>query len=148
MKAMVDGLNQEVALYNGARQGSEPAPEADIAVHIVYPMGILSPGLETENKTKPELTMMLEKDDKPQQPEELAKIILDRLDQGHFMVTTQLIGHLMRGAGMASSVRGGFMDVFWNWLGSLVITFVTPDFISKCRNWGKQKGMNVARAAA
>ncbi|KAK5178270.1 hypothetical protein LTR44_009145 [Exophiala sp. CCFEE 6388] len=149
MKAMVDGLNQEVALYNGARQGSVgPAPDADIALHIVYPMGILSPGYENENKTKPELTLMLEKDDKPQQPEELAKIILNRLSNGDFMITTMLLGHLMRGAGMGSSVRGGIMDVFWNWLGSLAIIFVTPDFISKCRNWGKQKGMNVARAAA
>ncbi|KAI1629064.1 3-ketosphinganine reductase [Exophiala viscosa] len=148
MKAMVDGLNQEVALYNGARQGPGPAPDADIALHIVYPMGILSPGYETENKTKPELTLVLEKDDKPQQPEELAKIILNRLSYGDFMITTQLLGHLMRGAGMGSSVRSGIMDVFWNWLGSLVIIFVTPDFISKCRNWGKEKGMNVARAAA
>lgn len=148
MKAMVDGLNQEVALYNGARQGPGPAPDADIAVHIVYPMGIATPGYENENKTKPELTLMLEKDDKPQQPEELAKIILNRLSQGDFMITTMLLGHLMRGAGMGGSVRKGFTDVFWNWLGSLVIIFVAPDFISKCRNWGKQKGINATKAAA
>jgi 3-dehydrosphinganine reductase len=148
MKAMVDGLNQEVAVYNGARQGPGPAPEADIAVHIVFPMGILTPGYEIENKSKPELTVMLEKDDKPQQPEELAKIVLNRLAAGDFMISTMFLGHLMRGCGMGGSVRKNVMDVFWNWFGSLVIIFVAPDFIAKCRNWGKQKGMNATTAAS
>ncbi len=148
MRAMADGLNQEVAVYNGARQGPGPAPEADIAVHIVFPMGILTPGYEIENKTKPELTVMLEKDDKPQRPEELAKIVLDRLAAGDFMITTMFLGHLMRGCGMGGSVRKSVMDVFWNWFGSLVIIFVAPDFIAKCRNWGKQKGVNATTAAS
>ncbi|KIW37683.1 uncharacterized protein PV06_10318 [Exophiala oligosperma] len=141
MKAMADGLNQEVAVYNGSRLGSGPAPDADVAVHIVFPCGIISPGFENENKIKPELTVMLEKDDKPQLPDEIAKIVLNRLDAGDFMISTLLLGHLMRGIGMASSVRKNLMDVFWNWVGSLVIIFVAPDLISKCQNWGKQRGL-------
>lgn len=147
MRAMADGLNQEVAVYNGARQGSGPAPDADIAVHIIFPMGISTPGYETENKTKPELTLILEKDDRPQQPAELAKIVLRRLAAGDFLISTMLLGHLMKGCGMSGSVRKNFSDVFWNWLGSLVITFVAPDFVSKCKNWGKRNGMDATRAS-
>lgn len=145
MRAMVDSLNEEVAVYNGARQAKSdttPAPDADIAVHILFPMGIVSPGLENENKIKPELTLMLEKDDKPQQPDEVARILIDRLRAGDYMITTMFLGHLMRGCGMGASVRKNFMDAFWNWLGSLVILFVAPDFVSKCRRWGRERGMN------
>ncbi|EXJ88116.1 hypothetical protein A1O1_05044 [Capronia coronata CBS 617.96] len=149
MRAMVDGLNEEVAVYNGARQSSTgvPAPDADIAVHILFPMGIVTPGLDNENSIKPELTVMLEKDDKPQQPDEVAKILLDRLKAGDYMITTMFLGHVMRGLGMGGSVRKNITDVFWNWLGSLVILFVAPDFVAKCRQWGTEKGMNSTRPA-
>ncbi|KAL6242510.1 hypothetical protein RBB50_010650 [Rhinocladiella similis] len=147
MKAMADGLNQEVAVYNGSRLGSGPAPDADIAVHIVFPCGIITPGFENENKIKPELTIMLEEDDKPQLPDEIAKIVLNRLNAGDFMISTLFLGHLMRGIGMASSVRKNFMDVLWNLLGSLAVIFVAPDLISKCRKWGKQKGLAATRPA-
>ncbi|KIX02957.1 uncharacterized protein Z518_06507 [Rhinocladiella mackenziei CBS 650.93] len=147
MRALVDGLNQEVAVYNGARQGPGPAPDADIAVHLLCPMGILSPGFENENGMKPELTLMLEKDDKPQQPDEVAKVALHRLEAGRFMITTMFLGHLMRGCAMGGSIRQSLSDVFWNWLGSMVIIFVAPDFIAKCKSWGKQKGMNATVAA-
>ncbi|KAG9792263.1 3-ketodihydrosphingosine reductase tsc10 [Exophiala dermatitidis] len=142
MRAMVDSLNEEVAVYNGARQGSGEAPDADIAVHILFPMGIISPGLENENKIKPELTLMLEKDDKPQHPDEVARILLRRLKAGDYMITTMALGHLMRGCGMGASVRKNVMDVFWNFIGSVVIIFVAPDFIAKCKRWGRERGMN------
>ena len=142
MRAMADGLNQEVAVYNGSRQGKGPAPDADINVHIVFPMGIISPGFDNENKLKPELTRKLEEDDTPQQPDEVAKITLKRLEAGDYIITTSFVGHLMRGAGMGGSARGGVMDVFWNWLGSIVVLFVVPDFINKCRVWGQQRGVN------
>ncbi|KIW34582.1 uncharacterized protein PV07_01357 [Cladophialophora immunda] len=144
MRALADTLNQEVEVYNGSRQNPSlgPVPDADMKVHILFPMGIVSPGLENENKIKPSLTLQLEKDDKPQQPEEIAKIMLRRLGAGDFMISTMFLGHLMRGCGMSGSVRTNVMDVFWNWLGSIVIIFVAPDFVSKCKTWGKQKGMN------
>ena len=142
MRAMVDGLNQEVAVYNGSRQGKGPAPDADINVHILFPMGIKTPGFENENKLKPELTVKLEEDDKPQTPDEVAKIAMKRLEAGDYMITTALLGHLMRGAGMGGSTRAGLLDVFWNWLGSIVIIFAVPDLIAKCKVWGKQRGVN------
>ena len=142
MRSLADSLNQELEVYNGSRQSSSgPVPDADMKVHALFPMGIISPGLETENAIKPQLTLQLEKDDQPQPPEEIVKIALARLGAGDFMISTAFLGHLMRGTGMSGSVRMSFMDVFWNWLGSIIIIFVAPDFRSKCREWGKRKGM-------
>jgi 3-dehydrosphinganine reductase len=134
MRALADTLTQEVAVYNGANRASE------VKIHTVFPMGILTPGFENENKTKPALTIELEKDDKPQTPDEVARISIARLEAGDGMITTMLVGHLMRGWGMAGSARNGLVDMFWNFIGSIVIMFVVPDFMSKCRKWGQQKG--------
>lgn len=139
MRSLADTLTQEVAVYNGANRSSE------VKIHTVFPMGILTPGFENENKTKPALTVQLEKDDKPQTPDEVARITIARLEAGDGMITTMLVGHLMRGWGMAGSVRNGLIDMFWNIVGSIVIMFVVPDFMSKCKAWGRQKGMEGAR---
>jgi 3-dehydrosphinganine reductase len=147
MKSLADTLNQELAVYNGARSSttSSSVPPADIKVHTIYPMGILSPGFENENKLKPALTVMLEKDDKPQTPEEVAQIAIERLELGEQHITTMFLGHLLRGVGMGASVRNGLMDVLWHMLGSIAILFVAPDFVKKCCNWGRQKGMEGTR---
>ena len=139
MRALADTLTQEVAVYSGANRSSE------VKIHTVFPMGILTPGFENENKTKPALTVELEKDDKPQTPDEVARISIARLEAGDGMITTMLVGHLMRGWGMAGSARNGLVDMFWNFIGSIVIMFVVPDFMSKCRKWGQQKGMAGAK---
>lgn len=139
MRSLADTLTQEVAVYNGADRSSE------VKIHTIFPMGILSPGFENENKTKPALTLQLEKDDKPQTPDEVARIAIARLEAGDGMITTTLVGHLMRGWGTAGSVRNGLVDIFWNLMGTVVIMFVVPDFMSKCRTWGREKGMDGAR---
>ena len=152
MKSLADTLNQELAIYNGSRTPlpssstsdnipSIAPPPADIKIHTIYPMGILSPGYDNENKLKPALTMMLEKDDKPQHPDEVARIAIERLERGEQHITTMLLGHLLKGAGMGSSSRYGFMDVLWNMLGNIIILFVGPDFVKQCRKWGQEKGI-------
>ncbi|KAK5947336.1 hypothetical protein PMZ80_001486 [Knufia obscura] len=140
MRTLADTLNQEVQVYNGARHNKEPGSAAEIKIHSIYPMGILSPGFENENKTKPALTRKLEEDDKPQQPDELASIIIADLEAGKYMITTALIGHIMKGWAMGGSQRVGIMDYLYGWLGSIIVLFITPDFMSKCWNWGKDKG--------
>ena len=142
MKALADSLRQEVAVYNGAyARNDAESPDAEMKISIVYPMGISSPGLENENRLKPELTKKLEEDDKPQDPDELAATAIKKLENGEHSITTLFLGNLMRGCGMGATPRTGVADVFWNWLGSVAIIFVAPDFISKCRKWGKEKGM-------
>ena len=154
MKALADTLNQEVAIYNGALakaySESKPKPESDenptnespsdIKIHTLYPMGILTPGYENENKLKPHLTMQLEKDDVPQPPDVVARIAIERLERGEQSITTMFLGHVLRGVGMGASPRAGVMDVVWNIMGSVMILFVAPDFLGKCWKWGKDKG--------
>lgn len=145
MRAMADTLYQEVEVYNGVRaSGTKDAPAADIKVHIVFPMGIQTPGYENEQKMKPLLTQKLEEEDKPQTPEELAKIITRDLEAGRFLITSNFVGNLMRGWGMGSSERSSIVDIFWNFFGSIVILFIGPDYLSKCRKWGLEKGMESA----
>lgn len=150
MKSLADTLNQELAVYNGARNhasfGTAAAlPQADIKIHTIYPMGILTPGYDNENKLKPALTVMLEKDDKPQTPDEVARTAVERLERGEQHITTMFLGHLLRGVGMGASVRSGIMDLLYHMLGSIAILFVAPDFVSKCWNWGREKGMEGVR---
>lgn len=146
MKSLADTLNQEVAVYNGAhRSGSSTSTQVDIRIHTLYPMGVLTPGFENENKTKPALTLMLEKDDKPQTPDDVARIAVERLEQGEQHITTMFLGHLLKGVGMGASMRSGVMDVLYHMLGSVAILFVAPDFVSKCWKWGCEKGMDGGR---
>lgn len=141
MKSLADTLNQELAMYNGARTKSPGASAADIKVHTLYPMGIFTPGYENENKLKPALTMLLEENDKPQHPDEVARITIERLEKGEQHITTMLVGHLLKGFGIGSSVRSGVMDVLWNMLGSIIILFVGPDLVKQCRKWGQENGI-------
>ena len=143
MRALADSLNQEVAVYNGARLRQDTnSPGADMKIHIIFPMGIQSPGFDNENAIKPELTLLLEKDDVPQPPDDVAISAIQSLENGEFLISTLFLGHLMKGCAMGASVRSGIMDYFWNWLGSIVVLFVTPDFLAKCRKWGIEKGMH------
>ena len=142
MRTLADTLNQEVQVYNGARSHPiEPGPAAEIKVHAVFPAGILSPGYENEQKSKPALTRKLEEDDKPQQPEELATIIISELEAGKYMITSLFVGHLLKGFGFGPSTRVGLMDYVWNCLGSIIVLFIVPDFTSKCWKWGKTNGL-------
>ena len=143
MRALADTLHQEVEVYNGARRSKSASlgsSDADIKVHIVLPMGITSPGFENETQLKPLLTLELEKDDKPQTPDEVAQITIRGLEKGEFMITTAFLGHLMRGVGMSGTLRMSIQDVFWNFLGSVAILFALPDILAKCRTWGKRHG--------
>lgn len=141
MRTLADTLNQEVQVYNGTRLHSEPGPAAEIKIHAVYPMGIQSPGYENEQKTKPALTQKLEEDDKPQMPDDLAKIIISELEAGKYAVTASFIGHVMRGWAAGGSQRVGIMDYLWNWLGSIIVLFIVPEYMGKCWKWGKEKGL-------
>lgn len=146
LRALADTLNQEVAVYNGTRRSKQPgAPPADIKVHTIFPMGILSPGYENEQKIKPQLTLQLEKDDHPQTPREVARVSIARLEAGDYMITTHFTGHVLRGASLGCSMRNGVLDLFWNMLGTLAMLFVLPSYLSQCYNWGRSKGMAAAQ---
>ncbi|KAK5328926.1 hypothetical protein LTR70_001080 [Exophiala xenobiotica] len=144
MRSLADTLNQEVQVYNGARKNPQPGPAAEIKIHAIYPTGILSPGFENEEKLKPALTKKLEEDDQPQQPDELAGTIIAELEAGKYIITASLIGHIMKGWAMGGSQRVGIMDYLYTWLGSIIVLFIAPDFMSKCWKWGREKGLQRA----
>ncbi|KAJ5247174.1 hypothetical protein N7468_002157 [Penicillium chermesinum] len=118
------------------------APAADVKIHTVFPMGILSPGFDNEQKIKPELTKMLEESDKPQTPEEVAQIAISALERGEYLITTMLIGNIMKGTALGPSPRNSIIgDTFLSWLSNLVFLQVIPDLRNKAFNWGKTNGL-------
>ncbi|WEW55814.1 3-dehydrosphinganine reductase [Emydomyces testavorans] len=143
MRALSDTLVQEVEVYNGARTNPRNvAPPADVKVHIVYPMGILSPGFTNEQKIKPELTKLLEEADKPQTPEQVARMAIKGLEKGEYMITTVLTGTLMKAGAMGASPRNySLLDTVTSWVSSLAFLYVIPDLTSKARNWGRKHGV-------
>ncbi|KAL9109449.1 MAG: hypothetical protein Q9227_005957 [Pyrenula ochraceoflavens] len=142
IRSLSDTLRQEIEMYNATKS------VAPIEIHTLFPMGILSPGFENEQKLKPALTLQLEKDDKPQTPEEVAEVAIARLEEGQFMITTMLQGHVMKGVAYGASSKNSFVgDTFWGFLGWMVFNlFMTADFLRQCRNWGREKGLERVRS--
>ncbi|EEP81053.1 conserved hypothetical protein [Uncinocarpus reesii 1704] len=143
MRALSDTLVQEIEVYNGARTNPRNiAPPADVKVHIIYPMGILSPGFTYEQQIKPELTKLMEEADKPQTPEEVARISIKGLERGEYMITTMLVGTLMKASAMGASPRNySIRDTVTSWVSSLAFLYVIPDLTSKAWNWGRKYGV-------
>ncbi|KAK2750530.1 3-dehydrosphinganine reductase [Onygenales sp. PD_40] len=143
IRALADTLSQEVEVYNGSRRNPcHVAPAADVRIHIVFPMGILSPGFAEEQKVKPALTKLLEEADKPQTPDEVAAISIKGLEKGEYMVTTMMVGTLMKASAMGASPRNHmFRDTVTSWVSNLAFLHVIPDLRRKCNKWGQSNGV-------
>jgi 3-dehydrosphinganine reductase len=143
MRALSDTLTQEVEVYNGSRRNQKNvAPAADVKIHCIFPMGILTPGFANEQKIKPELTKILEEDDKPQLPEEVAAISIKALERGEYMITTMLLGTLMKASAMGASPRNSILrDTIASWVSSLAFLHVIPDLSRKAWRWGRVHGV-------
>ncbi|KAL1952657.1 hypothetical protein VTO42DRAFT_4558 [Malbranchea cinnamomea] len=143
MRALADTLVQEIEVYNGARANEKnPAPPADVKIHIIFPMGILSPGFSYEQQIKPDLTKLLEEADKPQTPEEVAQISIKGLERGEYMITTMMIASLMKASAMGASPRNNILvDTVLTWVSSLAFLQVIPDLTRKAWNWGRANGV-------
>ncbi|KAJ5358897.1 3-ketodihydrosphingosine reductase tsc10 [Penicillium cataractarum] len=144
IRSLSDTLSQEIEMYNGAysQRHRNSAPAADIKIHTVFPMGILSPGFDNEQKIKPELTKKLEEADKPQTPEEVARITIAALERGEYLITTMFVGNIMKGTALGASPRNAIVgDTLLSWLSNLVFLQVIPDLRNKAFNWGKNNGL-------
>lgn len=143
MRGLSDLLNQEVEMYNGARSKTKsPAPAADVKIHTVFPMGILSPGFENEEKIKPGLTKQLEEADQPQTPDEVARISIKALERGEYLITTMVLGQLMKTSALGSSPRNNIiLDTMCSWISGLAMLVVTPDLKRKAWKWGQKNGV-------
>lgn len=144
MRSLADTLSQELEIYNGARtyKTRNKAPASDIKIHTVFPMGILSPGFDNEERIKPELTKILEEADKPQTPTEVASIAIKALERGDHLITTMFIGHIMKGTALGSSPRNDpIRDTMTSWISNLAFLRVGPNLRNKAREWGRKNGL-------
>jgi 3-dehydrosphinganine reductase len=105
------------------------------------PATILTPGLEEENKTKAEITKIIEESDQGSTPELLASkllksksryhrlvdaaytgllmltLFLQGLESGYYLITTDFFGHVFRKAGAGvSPAWHGPTDIMWSLL--------------------------------
>ncbi|KAI0448166.1 hypothetical protein F4803DRAFT_496931 [Xylaria telfairii] len=130
LRGLADTLAQELEVY----------PQ-NVKVHIVYPGGILSPGFERENKTKPEITKILEASDPVQTPDVVAANAISGLEKGHYSVTVAILGHVLRWGSLSGSPRNNWIvDTFMSWMVTIAFIFALPDIYGKIRKYGKKNG--------
>lgn len=130
LRGLADTLSQEVMLY----------PQ-NVKIHIVFPGTILSPGYEVEETTKPGITKQIEKADPKQTPDEVARASIRGLEAGHFMVTVNWLGQLMRFGVIGGSFRNNWLlDTLGAWLIQIVWIFVQFDTVSTVKSYGKKHG--------
>ncbi|RAK72923.1 3-dehydrosphinganine reductase [Aspergillus fijiensis CBS 313.89] len=144
IRSLSDTLCQEIEIYNGSRTSKArcEAPAADVKIHTVFPMGILSPGFDNEQKLKPALTKQLEEADKPQSPQEVASIAISALERDEYLITTMFVGDLMKGSALGPSPRNSIIkDTLTGWLSNLVFPGVIFDLRRKAWKWGVKNGL-------
>ncbi|GAO13117.1 hypothetical protein UVI_02024760 [Ustilaginoidea virens] len=130
LRGLADTISQEVMLY----------PQR-VDVHVVYPGTILSAGFEREQKVKPEITKILESSDPKQTPDEVAEAAIRGLEKGHYFVTVNYLGNLMRWGMLGGSFRNNWLlDTLGAWLVAVVWFFVQFDLHGKIRSYGKKNG--------
>lgn len=83
IRGLADTLRNELKRYN-------------IGIHIFFPGGIESPGFEIENKTKPEITKIIEGANTPQTGTECAQSLMKGLRKGEYMIVTDAISEVLR----------------------------------------------------
>ncbi len=130
IKTLSDGLAQEVLLYG-----------EEVKIHTVFPGGIQSPGFEIENKTKPQITHILEASDTVQMPDEVAKNAISGLENGDYLITVDFLGSVMRACAWGCSRRNNWViDTLFTWVISIVWFFAQIDMDGKVRDYGKKNG--------
>ena len=131
LRGLADTLAMELQLY----------PDNPVKVHVVLPGTITSPGFDRENKTKPDITVELEKDDPPQTPDTVAENAIKGLQSGNYLITVAWLGELMRYGAMASSPRNNwFVDSVAAWFMPIIYFFVLLVMNGQVVGWAKKHG--------
>ena len=130
MRSLAETLTQEVLVYG-----------ENVKIHTVFPGTIISPGLDNENKSKPDITMELEKDDPNQTPDEVAAKAIKGLENGETMITVGLLGQAMRSQMWSGVTKNNWL---WDTLLTFIIAFAWPfirmDLDGKVIRYGKKHG--------
>ncbi|KAF2729784.1 3-ketosphinganine reductase-like protein [Polyplosphaeria fusca] len=146
LRGLADGLRQEMLMYNGARRSNKKTSQApapfDIKVQIVFPGTIKSPGFETENQTKHQITHLIEAEDPVQTEVEAATAAMKGLESGKFMTQTNWLTELMRLSAISGSPRDNIVkDTVGQWITSIAWLFIGPDMDGRPWGYGKKEGM-------
>ena len=130
IRSLADTIAQEVMLY----------PQ-DVSVHVVYPGTIDSPGLVRENKVKPEITLLLEKDDPVQSAEEVAGRAISGLERGEHFITVSWLGHLMKWGAMGGSLRNNWVvDTVMSIFTAIAWIIAQPIILGTVRKYAREHG--------
>ncbi|KAL2016233.1 hypothetical protein VTK56DRAFT_4038 [Thermocarpiscus australiensis] len=131
LRGLADTLAMELNLY----------PDNPVRVHVVYPATITSPGLERENKTKPAITLELEKDEPPETPDTVARRAIAGLERGEYFVSVSFLGNLMRCGVLGGSQRNNWiLDTLLGWIMPIIYFFVLRIMNAQVRGWAKTHG--------
>ncbi|CAK7202411.1 3-dehydrosphinganine reductase [Sporothrix eucalyptigena] len=132
LRGLADTLTQEVMLY----EKTNP-----VRVSMVFPGTILSPGFERETKTKPDVTIHLEKDDPQFTPDEVASKAIKGLQRGDHFVTVSMLGDVMRWGVLGGAPRNNWiLDTLGAYLMAFAMYFVLWWFHGEIKTWGKKNG--------
>lgn len=119
VRGLADTLRNELKRY-------------DIGVHIFFPGGIESPGFDTENLTKPEITKLIEGANTPQTGTECAQSLLNGLRKGNYMIVTDAIGEVLRAVTRGVSPTNNLvLDWIMATIGQVKIGFIHSHKIVK-----------------
>ncbi|CZT12681.1 hypothetical protein WAI453_005566 [Rhynchosporium graminicola] len=130
MRCLCDSLAQEILLYGD-----------HVKLHTVFPGTIDSPGLINENKTKPDVTHILEESDEGFSPDAMAAGAIKGLENGEYSVCVGLLGQIMRAASWGCSPRNNWLwDTLLAWILAIAWYFVPMDMDGKVRAYGKKYG--------
>ena len=144
LRSLHDQLSSEMNYYNGAfSKQTDPSPQ--MKIHTVFPGTILSPGLEQENKSKHQVTKILEDGEPEQTADQAAEAAIKELEKGRSLVTTQgWWGELMKACAWQGSVRDQpILNTLFSWVVSLVWLFVGWDMERKVWKLGEKEGVPV-----
>lgn len=131
LRGLADTLAMELLMY----------PDNPVKVHVVYPATITSPGLDRENRTKPDITVELEKDEPPQSPDVVAQKAIRGLQAGRYFVTVSFLGELMRCGVMGGSPRNNWLlDTVIGWFLPIIYFFVLWGMNGQVVSWAKKHG--------
>lgn len=93
-----------------------------IKVHLYMPAGILSPGYENEQKTKPDITKKIEDGDTPISAEAAAGLLIAGIEKGHYQITNDLITDLIRAVSAGAVPGNGVLDFVYGFIGSVSLS--------------------------
>ncbi|KAL8365975.1 hypothetical protein RB595_004654 [Gaeumannomyces hyphopodioides] len=131
LRGLADTLCQEALLY----------PDHPVRVHVVAPGTILSPGFDREQRTKPDITLQLEKDDPRLTPDQVAAASIRGLERGDYFVTVGFLGELLRFANLGGSLRNNWLvDTIGAWLVAAVWFFVQWAIHGDIKAYAKKHG--------